>query len=42
MIAKNGKEIIVNEPIGQNFKFSDEIKDYFVTWNPNHTIVIKA
>ena len=42
MILKNGKEIIVNEPIGQNFIFSDEIKDYFVTWNPNHTIVIKA
>ncbi|MGH4141090.1 ABC transporter ATP-binding protein [Clostridium sp.] len=42
MIAKNGKEIIVNEPIGQNFKFSDEIKEYFITWDPNHTIVIKA
>jgi len=42
MILKNGKEIIVNEPIGQNFIFSDEIKNYFVTWNPNHTIVIKA
>ena len=42
MIVKNGKEIIVNEPIGQNFNFSDEINDYFVTWNPNHTIVIKA
>ena len=42
MILKNGKEITVNEPIGQNFIFSDEIKNYFVTWNPNHTIVIKA
>ena len=42
MILKNGKEIIVNEPIGQNFIFSDEMKDYFVTWKSNHTIVIKA
>lgn len=42
MLLKNGKEIIVNEPIGQNFIFSEEIKDYFVTWKPNHTIVIKA
>jgi len=41
MILKNGKEIIVNEPIGQNFMFSDELKNCFVTWNPNHTIVIK-
>ena len=42
MLLKNNQEIIVNEPIGQNFIFSDEIKDYFVTWDPNHTIVIKA
>lgn len=42
MLLKNGKEIIVNEPIGQNFIFSEEIKNYFVTWKPNHTIVIKA
>ena len=42
MILEDGKEIIVNEPIGQSFIFSDETKDYFVTWNPNHTIVIKA
>lgn len=42
VILKNGKEIIVNEPIGQNFTFSDEMKDYFITWNPHHTIVIKA
>ncbi|MBZ9687168.1 ABC transporter ATP-binding protein [Clostridium estertheticum] len=42
MIVKNDKEIIVNEPIGQNFIFSDEAKDYFITWKPKHTIVIKA
>jgi len=42
MILKNGKEIIVNEPVGQNFVFSDDLQDYFVTWDPNHTIVIKA
>ncbi|MBC8059608.1 MAG: polyamine ABC transporter ATP-binding protein [Clostridiaceae bacterium] len=42
MLLKNGKEIIVNEPIGQNFLFSEEIKDYFITWKPNHTIAIKA
>ncbi|GAA0727414.1 polyamine ABC transporter ATP-binding protein [Clostridium malenominatum] len=40
-ILKNGKEIVVNEPIGQNYKFEDESKDIFVTWNPNHTVVIK-
>ncbi|MBU5485855.1 polyamine ABC transporter ATP-binding protein [Clostridium sp. MSJ-11] len=42
MVLKNGKEIIVNEPIGQNFKFDDESAEVFVTWNPNHTVVIKA
>jgi len=42
MILKDDKEIIVNEPIGQNFAFSNEQKNYFVTWDPNHTIVIKA
>ena len=42
MILKNGKEIIVNEPVGQNFVFLDDLQDYFVTWDPNHTIVIKA
>ena len=42
MIVKNGKEIIVNEPIGQNFIFSDEPQNYYVTWKANHTIVIKA
>jgi len=42
MILNSGKEIIVNEPIEQSFIFKDEIKDYFITWNSNHTIVIKA
>lgn len=42
MLLKNGKEIIVNEPIGQNFEFLDENEIYFVTWKPDHTIVIKA
>jgi spermidine/putrescine transport system ATP-binding protein len=42
MLLKNDKEIIVNEPIGQNFEFLDENKNYFVTWKPDHTIVIKA
>ncbi|WP_315117265.1 ABC transporter ATP-binding protein [uncultured Clostridium sp.] len=42
MILKNGKEIIVNEAVGQNFKFDDESAEVFVTWNPNHTVVIKA
>nr|WP_253201925.1 polyamine ABC transporter ATP-binding protein [Clostridium sp. DSM 17811] len=41
MLLKDNKEIIVNEPIGQNFIFLNETKNYFVTWNPNHTIVIK-
>lgn len=42
MLLNNDKEIIVNEPIGQNFEFLDENKIYFLTWKPNHTIVIKA
>jgi len=42
MILNSGKEIIVNQPIEQSFIFKDEIKDYFITWNSNHTIVIKA
>ncbi len=42
MVLKNGKEIVVNEPIGQSYDFQDETKDYFVTWNPKHTVVIKA
>lgn len=42
MILNNGNEIIVNEPIEQSFIFKDEAKDYFITWNSNHTIVIKA
>jgi spermidine/putrescine transport system ATP-binding protein len=42
MILHSGKEIIVSEPIEQNFQFKDKIKDYFITWNSNHTIVIKA
>ncbi|MBW9171932.1 polyamine ABC transporter ATP-binding protein [Clostridium estertheticum] len=41
MLLKDNKEIIVNEPIGQNFVFLNETNNYFVTWNPNHTIVIK-
>ncbi|WP_411678802.1 ABC transporter ATP-binding protein [Clostridium thailandense] len=42
MLLKNGKEIVVNEPIGQNFEFLDKNKNCFVTWKPDHTIVIKA
>ncbi|MCB2295033.1 ABC transporter ATP-binding protein [Clostridium algoriphilum] len=42
MILNNHKEIIVNEPIGQNFIFSNEPRNYFITWNPSHTIVIKS
>jgi spermidine/putrescine transport system ATP-binding protein len=42
MLLKNGKEIIVNEPIGQSFNFQDNIEDYFVTWKSVHTVVIKA
>lgn len=42
MVLKNGKEIVVNEPIGQNFTFKEESEELFVTWNPTHTVVIKA
>ncbi|GFZ32013.1 spermidine/putrescine import ATP-binding protein PotA [Clostridium zeae] len=42
MLLKNGKEIVVNEPIGHDFKFKDFDKDVFVTWNPQNTVVIKA
>jgi spermidine/putrescine transport system ATP-binding protein len=39
--TKNGKEIIVNEPIEQKSNFRME-EDIFVTWKPEHSIVIKA
>lgn len=42
MVLKNGKDIVVNEPIGQRFNFQDESENYFVTWKPTHTVVIKA
>ncbi|QGU94360.1 polyamine ABC transporter ATP-binding protein [Clostridium bovifaecis] len=42
MILKNGKDIVVNEPIGQSFNFQGESENYFVTWKPTHTVVIKA
>ncbi|MGE5628316.1 MAG: ABC transporter ATP-binding protein [Solirubrobacterales bacterium] len=44
MILSNGKEIVVNEPINETSKSIvnfDYEKDYFVTWKPDHTIVIK-
>lgn len=42
MLLKNGKEIIVSEPIGQNFAFLKDKEACFVTWKPNHTVVIKV
>lgn len=42
VLLKNGKEIVVNEPIGYDYKFKDLSKDMFVTWNPQNTVVIKA
>lgn len=42
MLLKNQKEIVVNEPIGQNFEFLKEHNKCFVTWKPNHTVVIRA
>lgn len=44
MVLKNGKNIVVNEQIGQTgqkFESFNKDNDYFVTWKPNHTIVIK-
>lgn len=32
----------LNYKLGDKFIVSDEIKEYFITWDPNHTIVIKA
>jgi spermidine/putrescine transport system ATP-binding protein len=42
MTLKNGKEIVVSEQIGYDFKFEDPKKDIFVTWNPKNTVVMKA
>lgn len=44
MTLKNGKDIMVNAPIsqvGNNINALTKAGDYFVTWNPHHTIVIK-
>ncbi len=44
MTLSNGKDIVVNEPINETIKSVekfDDRKDYFVTWKPDHTIVIK-
>jgi len=44
MVLKNGKEIVVSQPVNQSiesFGTLDAGADYFVTWKPNHTIVIK-
>lgn len=40
-VTKKGKEIIINEPIEQKSNFSRN-DDVFVTWKPQHSIVIKA
>lgn len=40
-ITKNGKELIVNEPIEQRSSYANN-EDIFVTWKPEHSIVIKA
>ncbi|MPN24442.1 hypothetical protein SDC9_171841 [bioreactor metagenome] len=39
--TRNGKEIVVNEPIEQRSGFGAK-EDIFVTWKPEHSIVIKA
>lgn len=44
MTLSNGKDIVVNEPVNETSKSIvkfDYEKDYFVTWKPDHTIVIK-
>lgn len=42
MVLNNGKEIRVNEPIGESFDFKGKSGEYFVTWKPAHTVAIKA
>lgn len=41
LLLKNGKEIIVNEPVSQTFNFNSNEKNVFVTWKSDHTVVIK-
>lgn len=41
-VTKNGKEIVVNEPTSQRSSFDNKEEDIFVTWKPEHSIVIKA
>jgi len=44
MVLKNGKEIVVSQPVNQSIEAFGKLAadaDYFVTWKPNHTIVIK-
>jgi spermidine/putrescine transport system ATP-binding protein len=44
MVLKNGKEIVASLPVNQSMADLERLEgsaDYFVTWKPNHTIVIK-
>lgn len=42
LTMKNGREVTVNEPIGQNFNFKNDKEPIYATWKSVHTIVIRA
>lgn len=39
---KNGQDLTVCEPVGENFKFNSDNEDIVVTWKQNYTVVMKA
>lgn len=42
LTLNNGKNITVNEPAGENYIFSGDSTEAFITWNPKNAVVIKA
>jgi spermidine/putrescine transport system ATP-binding protein len=42
LTLSTGKNITVNEPAGENYVFSSENPEIFITWNPKNAVVIKS
>lgn len=42
MMLKNGSEFLVNEPVGENYKFTEDEQEVFITWNPKNAVVMRA
>lgn len=42
VMLKNGNEVLVNEPVGENFQFTEDKQEVFITWNPKNAVVMRA